>query len=267
MKHTTWVILTLLALFFGAQVLGLIIVDHYQLKETFPLGIERPEIEPTTSYIPLFLILLIATGIALVMIKLRLAILWRLWFILSVFLTLLISFAAFTRTETIALVTAGAFAAWRLFRPNAIVHNGTEVFVYGGLAAIFAPLFTIISVSILLVLISAYDYIAVRKTKHMITLAKSQGKAGVFAGFVIPYGKHTAVLGGGDIGFPLIFTAVTNTQLGIGVTNWLGYIIPFCTTLMLFALFALGEKKKYYPAMPYLSLGCFLGLGIVLLLI
>ena len=65
--------------------------------------------------------------------------------------------------------------------------GGTVVIPGAAVAAIFAPVFSVLSVSILLVLISIYDAYAVWKSKHMITLAKSQAKANVFAGLMIPY--------------------------------------------------------------------------------
>lgn len=267
MKHRFSVICLLLLLFFLAQVIGLIVTQHYiQQEQALPLGIERPQIDPQTSYISLFLILLVATGIALILLHFRLFLVWKVWFLLSIFLTLVISFAVFF-SSTLALVFAFILSLWRIFKPNAIIHNLTELFIYGALAAIFVPLLNLVSISILLVLISVYDYIAVRKTTHMVKLAKSQGEAKVFAGLLIPYGKNVALLGGGDIGFPLLFSAVSMVHFKLGLLDWRVYIIPLCVGLLLLALFVKGEKKKYYPAMPYISLGCLLGLLILLLFI
>jgi len=266
MKHTGWVVALLLLLFFLTQVIGLVVSTHYLSEETLPFNIERPQLEPSTSYVSIFFILLIATFIALLLLRFQLFVLWRLWFLASVFLTLVISLSVFL-SPYVALAFSAVFALWRIFKPNVIIHNLTELFIYGALAAIFVPLLNLFSMSILLVLISIYDYIAVRKTTHMIKLAKSQSKARVFAGLLIPYGKNVAILGGGDMGFPLLFAAVSMVSLDLGLLDWRSYIIPFCTGLMLLALFTKGEKKKFYPAMPYLSLGCFLGLGILLLVL
>ena len=129
------------------------------------------------------------------------------------------------------------------------VHNLTEVFIYGALAAIFVPIMNLFSAVILLIGISIYDFIAVRKTKHMIKLAKAQSKARVFAGLVIPYklpGKvkkipkkklkltkiKTAILGGGDMGFPLLFAAVVMKETGFFKT----LIIPVVVSIALFIL-------------------------------
>jgi len=185
-----------------------------------------------------------------------------------------------------ALFFALVFGLWKIFRPNIFVQNFTEVFIYGGLAAIFAPLFNLWSVIILLLLISAYDMYAVWKSKHMITLAKSQAKIKVFAGLLIPYklklkekvkklrkevkgkklvrrkGVRTAVLGGGDIGFPLIFAGVILKVFGL----WEALVIPVFSGLALLILLLKGNEKKFYPAMPFITVGCLVGLGIVWLL-
>jgi len=236
------------------------------LNNDLPLNIERPEMDPQTSYIPLFIILLVSTVIVFILLKFKLFKLWKIWFLLSVFLTLAISFSVFI-SDWIAVGFALLFALWRIFKPNSIVHNFTEVFIYGALAAIFVPLLNIFSISVLLIGISVYDYIAVRKTKHMVTMAQSQGKAKVFAGLLIPYDKNVAILGGGDMGFPLMFAGVCMMQFGLTLFDWRTYIVPLCALIMVGLLFFKAEKKKFYPAMPYISLGCFLGLGILLLVL
>jgi presenilin-like A22 family membrane protease len=69
----------------------------------------------------------------------------------------------------------------------------------------------------------------------------------------------SAILGGGDVAFPLLFAGVVMKTTG-------SYLYPFIvavvTSIALFVLFARAEKGKFYPAMPFLSMGCFLGLFI-----
>ena len=176
----------------------------------------------------------------------------------------------------VALSFALILGVWKIFKPNFWVQNLTELFVYGGLAAIFVPLFSLWSVIILLILISIYDAYAVWKSKHMIVLAKSQSKAGMFAGLVLPYQitksipqkiktkiktskVRTAILGGGDLGFPLIFAGVILKEFGL----WQALLIPLFAMIGLAVLFWKAEEKKFYPAMPFIAAGCFLGLGVV----
>ncbi|MFH0752316.1 MAG: presenilin family intramembrane aspartyl protease [archaeon] len=265
MKHTPKIVFVLLALFFVAQIVGLLVTSHYLKVTTLPMNIERPQMEATTAFFPIFLLILFATVLALLLFKFRLFRVWKIWFLFSVWFTLTISFSVFF-AEKIAMILAAVFAFLKSFRPTVLLHNFTELFIYGALAAIFVPILNLASVSILLTGISVYDYIAVRKTKHMIKLAKSQNKTKVFAGLAIPYEKKIAILGGGDIGFALLFAGVVMKEFSF---NWLSLgamIVPLCTSGALFYLFYKGKDKKFYPAMPYITAGAFIGLGIVSLI-
>lgn len=262
MKHNFKVISLMILFFLVAQIVGLVVVDYYNHSD-LPLGIEKPEFEQQTSFIPLFFFMLVATFLILMLFKFKLFWLWKFWFFLSVFITLIISLNVFFGI-IFALIFAFILTLWRIFIPNPIVHNFSELFIYGAMAAIFIPILNLLSIFVLLILISIYDYIAVRKTKHMIKMAKTQSKAKLFAGLAVPYGKNLAILGGGDIGFPLLFSAVVMMHFSLGLFDFRTYIVPLFSGLMLLALFVYGEKKKYYPAMPYITLGCVLGLGVLL---
>ncbi len=295
MKHTLNITLILLGIFLLTQYLGIAIIYNYvdwaQTAETgitsfqaLPVG-ERPQFAEQTSYLPVLLMVIIGTVILLLLIRFKLDWLWKLWFLSAVFLTLTIAFYAFIALK-MAIFLALALAIWKIFRPNVWIQNFTELFTYGGLAAIFVPVFNLWSISILLVLISGYDAYAVWKSKHMITLAQSQAKSQVFAGLLIPYalgkvapplpkasekvkitkttakitsGKtRIALLGGGDIAFPLLFAGTVLKQWGLIPS----LIIPLFALLGLGLLLWKAEDKKFYPAMPFISAGCFLGLGV-----
>lgn len=283
----------LLAFFLIAQFIGLGVLYQYidaeKSAETgevefveLPL-IERPEFDEQTSYIPAIIAILLGTVIIMFLMKRKTQWLWKFWFLMAVVITLTIAFSSFMPTLAAGLL-ALFLGIWRIFKPNVLIQNGTELFIYGGLAAIFVPLFNLFSVSILMILIAIYDAYAVWKSKHMITLAKQQTDAKVFAGLLIPYqiGKakdvlkqkknsavkmvkvkvRTAMLGGGDVGFPLIFAGVVMKELSL----WQSLIIPFFALAGLAILLWKAEEKKFYPAMPFIGAGCFIGLGVVLLL-
>ncbi|MAG50725.1 hypothetical protein CL621_03770 [archaeon] len=261
MKHNVQIVLILLALFLCAQVIGLFVTNKYLVKN-LPFNLERPQLNEKTSFIQIFIIIIIATALAFVLTRLKAFVLWKIWFFLGVCFTLLISFTVIFG-EKIALVIAIILAALKIFKPNVIIHNFTELFIYGGLAAVFVPIMNLFSISILLILISIYDAIAVWKTKHMVKLAKFQTKLKLFIGFLIPYDKKSkAVLGGGDIGFPLLFAGVILKNFGFIKA----LIIPVCVSMSLLFLLMIGKKDRFYPAMPFLSVGCFLGYGVILLI-
>ena len=190
-----------------------------------------------------------------------------------------------------ALLLALLLALSKTLKPNPLIHNFSEILMYSGIAVLLVPMLNLFWISGLLVLISIYDYIAVYKSKHMVSMAKFQSETNLFAGIslhykpkdgqtVVPSGKPMkempktevkrvkhAILGGGDIAFPLIFSGV--------VMNWLieaaqitklsallhTYVITLMVTLALSWLFYKSEKDKFYPAMPIVSLGCFIGLA------
>src|SRR3989344_1977930 len=117
MKHDIYITLVLIALFLGSHMIGLFIIKNYlPEEEDLPLGIQKPEFEESTSYIPIIISLLIATAIALILIRLKDLRIWKTWFLLSIFVALLIAFAAFL-PEIVALVLAVLFALLKTFRP------------------------------------------------------------------------------------------------------------------------------------------------------
>jgi len=298
MKHSLEVTLVLVGLFLAAQVMGLFITHSYMgdvevtesgeisitwqdLPSIGGVGVERPQVEPSQGIWLILIAIIIGTILLFLIIKMKHEMLWRVWFFLAVAICLTIAFAVFIGST--AAFFFGFFLAYlKVFRPSIIIQNFTELFVYGGLAAIFVPMLNKVSVILLLFFISLYDMYAVWKSKHMIKLAKFQAKAKIFAGMMIPYsmpkigkirkkkkskekkGKklklkqikiRTAILGGGDVGFPLIFAGVIMKTAGL----WKAMIIPVFVSIALLMLLMYGRKDKFYPAMPFLSIGCLAG--------
>jgi len=286
MKHTLAVTLFLIIVFFLAQVVGLAVVnayiDHVADEEVvfkqLPYNMERPPVEEGTSFIFILVAILIGTIIILLLIRFKKRVLWKTWFLLAVIMTLAIAFTPFIG-GTLAFVLAAILGGLKVFKPSIIIHNFTELFIYGGLAAIFVPIMNVFAGVMLLIFISLYDMYAVWKSKHMIKMAQFQASTNVFAGLYLPYkgkpqkkGKKVemGMLGGGDIGFPLIFAGILMKDLMLTNPVGLGFlkalIIPVFATLALSWLFFRSKKGRFYPAMPFLSIGCFLGYGVLLLI-
>jgi len=279
MKHS-WVITAfLLFLFFAAQVIGLKITQAYidvaasreagelvwrELPSIGGLKLERPDVEPEVSIWYIIIAVLLGTLLILLIIKLGKVLLWKLWFYFAVVLCLQIALAAFI-PATYSLILALALGWFKIFRPNIYIHNATELFLYGGLAVIFVPILNVLYAFLLLIALSLYDMYAVWHSKHMIKMAKFQTKSGIFAGLLIPYRApavrgpkvkvRTAVLGGGDIGFPLIFSGTVLTAGGFLPA----LLVVLGATAALFVLLLFSQKDRFYPAMPFLTLGCAIG--------
>ena len=290
MKHTLKITIILVLLFFLSQIVGLAITNQYIDKEKtaetgvtaweeLPYEMERPPVEESSSFIYILIAVLLGTGLLMLLIRFKKVNLWKFWFFISVVVCLTIALKPFIRQE-IALVISIALALFKIVRPNIFVHNITEVFIYGGLAAIFVPIMNLFAVFMLLLIISMYDMYAVWKSKHMVELAKFQTSSKVFAGLSIPYELpekeikkktsrvekiekiKTAILGGGDIAFPLIFAGVVMKSFGF--LNSL--VISVFVSVTLFILLVKSKEDRFYPAMPFLSMGCLAGYGFVLLL-
>jgi len=317
MKHSFSTTALLIFLFVAAQIIGLSLIAMSQEVHVTPSGQEvsysatalgeRPQTEGATSLLMIAIGVGVGTMLALLLIKLGARVAWKIWFLAASWIALSLALGVLI-PRGIAITLAAALAAWKVFKPNPIIHNLTEILVYGGIAVLLVPLFDIVWVIALLVLISIYDWIAVHRTGHMVTLAKGQAASEVFAGLAVPTGNAqqrgnaspstitarapsparyaatktvkkdlgtvggTAVLGGGDIAFPLVFAGVVLQWLiesrGLLPVHALGaaLIIPLGATVALSWLFAVAKKGKFYPAMPPITAGCLIGLGIIALL-
>jgi presenilin-like A22 family membrane protease len=351
MKHNLKIILLLVTIFLFAQLIGIGILTQYIDIDTTAktgqttlnndmyglTGITPPPVEnESLSFIWVSVIVVLGTLIVLLIIKFRKKNIWKLWFSLGVMLTLIMAFVPFvTKFINSFLPRIAAYSIWivlfaalvltyvKVFRKNLLVHNFTELFIYGGLASIIAPVLNLVSATILLLIISAYDIYAVWFSKHMIGMAEFQTEDKVFAGLLVQYKREdkevkkdyklsnekekeyktmqspqktdtsrirkpdnpkyrydnqpkdikttneyentpqNAILGGGDIAFPLFFTGAVMKATG---SAFLPIIITTTTTIALFMLYYFGKKDRYYPAMPFLSAGCFVGAGIVWLI-
>ena len=93
-------------------------------------------------------------------------------------MTVAISLAAFMpkeiRYDTFSLIAVAIvsiiIAYFKIYRPSILAHNIGELFIYGGLAAIFVRIMNLWTAALLLILISVYDFIAVFMSKHMIQI-------------------------------------------------------------------------------------------------
>ncbi len=258
----------------------------YYNKTTYnvPYGLEPPEdIKPKDSIISIIIAIIFAVIIMLLLMRFKAETFLRFWFFAVVIIGIALSTNAILSplqySSTIALIIALPIAYFKIFKRNIIVHNLSEMLIYPGIASVFIPLLDIWTVAILLVIISIYDIYAVWHSGFMQKMAEYQmQKVKVFTGFFIPYispqdrikmeqnknnknskkkiAVHVAILGGGDVVFPIILSGVVLHQWGIIPA----LMIPIGATLALATLFYFSEKGKYYPAMPFISAGCFLAL-------
>ena len=266
-----------------------------------PYGLETPTIEKESDYKVFFYGVLVAFMFAVLVLflltKFNLGIVLKIWFLIVITLALGIFInavlPAFKYSAIIAVAIALPIAFIKLFKRNFLVHNITELVVYPGISAVFVPILNIWTIIVLLILISIYDMWAVWQSGIMQKMAKYQiNTLNIFTGFFIPYasgklrlklrrlkekakGKmkkikiNIAILGGGDIIFPIIASGVilkTGAKyLPFGLPPFIGGFLPAVFTITgaalgLGFLLILSEKKKFYPAMPFITGGILLGI-------
>jgi presenilin-like A22 family membrane protease len=289
MKHNIKITILILAMFIVTQFIGLYVVNHYSSPDNLlPYGMETPVVETSsefyTSLLPSIVVAFIfAILIFILLTKFNFSVIMKLWFFFVIMIALGITLTSFfpnvPKISFFALIFVLPLALIKTYKFNIVVHNLTELFIYPGIAAVFAPLLNIWTLIIVLILISIYDMWAVWHSGIMQKMAKYQIKElKIFAGFFIPYiskklklkiskmsksklknqkiKANVAILGGGDIIFPIIASGVMLNAFGI-----LGALFTiFGATLGLSYLLFAAKKKKFYPAMPFISAGIFLGI-------
>jgi presenilin-like A22 family membrane protease len=250
----------------------------------FPQGFEPPEdVKPVSALTSIIIALVVAICVMLLLMKLKAETFLRWWFFVVIIIGLFISIHAFLMKISyayfIALGVAIVLAYFKVFKRNLWVHNFTELLVYPGIAALFVPILSLWVVIILLIIISIYDMYAVWHAGFMQKMAKYQiQKVRVFSGFFVPYllpgqraalkkAKETgkglkkikvqfAILGGGDVVFPIMLSGVLVTQ-GLIIP---ALIVTLGATVALATLFYLSKKGHFYPAMPFITTGCLVAL-------
>ena len=254
MRRSNSVILWMTVTFLLAEFFGFAIQTHYA-KTELPFGLTPPPVTEEQSVGYFIAMVLVATVIFLIIIKFALFLIWKIWYVLAVTLCSAVSLRVILN-DNLALVAAFLSAVLSTVEKDPYFYNLVQVLCYAGLASIFSPIFNIGSMIILLVLISVYDFVSVYITGHMVTLAKSQEKTGIYSGVVVKdvERNESAFLGGGDLILPMLFSGVAGRTSVIS-----GYFVIYGATAALLVLLLMGEKRKAYPAMPILSTGMIMG--------
>jgi presenilin-like A22 family membrane protease len=264
-----------------------------------PFGLQSPELKENSdfnyAFVSVLLAFIIAISLMLFLTKLNAEFFLRLWFFLVIVISLgivfnmlaLILFNNIANSSLwglqlswiIAIIISLPLAYIKIYKRNFLVHNATELLVYPGIATIFVPILNLWTISLLLILISIYDAWAVWHSGIMQKMAKYQiNKLNVFSGFFIPYASkkvklqiqkmkkskignkkirfNIAILGGGDVVFPIITAGVMLKTLGLMPAI---FVIGGATVGLTY-LFFFAEKKKFYPAMPFITTGMFVGM-------
>ncbi|MFB6197091.1 MAG: presenilin family intramembrane aspartyl protease [Halobacteriaceae archaeon] len=297
MKHNWLITLTLLALYLVSHAVGLLLITQDMtivmengeriVRYTDTALGERPEMQGMGTLLYLALGVGIGTFALLLLMRYKQYNLWKFWFFTASFLAISLALGTII-PNVIAFGIGFGLAFAKIQFQNRYVHNATEVLMYAGLAVFFAPLLDVWWGIALLILFSIYDAYAVWQSEHMVDMAEFQSKS-VFAGLNLSNksittdkqgrtktvqeqtggnGPHAAILGGGDIAIPLLFTAaVMEHTVSTGASKLPAALSAFTVSITsagaLLLLFYMSEEGSFYPAMPFITVGCVAGFALV----
>ncbi len=147
---------------------------------------------------------------------------------------------------------------------NVLVHNSAIIFGIAGISMIIGLSISITSAIIFLIILSFYDILAVYKTRHMVSMAKTMIESGAIFGFIVPpslsgfmsskieardqIGAQFMILGSGDIALPLIMIcAVARVSFAAAlITAVFSFVGLFITHL----IFTNQKTRQPMAALP-----------------
>ena len=246
-------VLTILFGLITAQTL----IQQIYVEESIKPMVDDPSSPASTIQILLYIVG--ATGVMLVLIKMGLTGIIKAFMYLAFFSGTLI-------TLTVMLGFYGVPLSLALFL--LFIYRNNEVIVLdvclipaiAGLGAFLGASLDLLPALILLVALTVYDFLAVFKTKHMVTLAKSGDTLPFMV--KVPVGGRTLGLGTGDLAIPLAFTVSTFRAYGMGyaIPTMLGGLMG----LTVLFYYTTSEERGVLPALPPLAVGLLFGLNTAL---
>jgi len=237
-----------------------------QLIFAIDAGIVPPVVsdpEKASSSLTIFAYIIFMTCVLLILLKYGLYWIMKGLLVLSLFGGAFISFSSFT--EMLALpLAAAAIIVYYLKQKNIWVTNTLLVFSLSGVGGLIGASLGTTPSLLLILILAAYDLVAVFGTKHMVTLAEGT-KERLPLMFSIPLFESNLGLGTGDLVIPLVFTVSVlrdHTLAHASLTAFGG----FMGVTALFA-YILARGRATLPALPPITLGLICGYASGLLLL
>ena len=289
-SHLTTVLISAF-LFLNAQFLALILVVPF--KSMGVSAFENPD-NPVNSilYLALFLVV---TAIILLIVRLfgerairyvfMGAIIYTFFYIVYLLLITVLS-------DTIAFISSVLITVFFMYftfrRPTWYLMDGVAIIVGGGIIAVLGVSLAIIPSIIFMVGLAIYDFIAVYKTKHMISLAEAAIKVQVPLLLIVPKGRgkirgrysnlddarrEAFFMGLGDVIIPGVLVTSSYIYLPLKFVYYLpaNLIVAMATLAgalcgMVFVLL-LAVKGKPQAGLPFINTGAILAFAIAYSLI
>jgi len=210
----------------------------------------------------------------------KLRVVFRILFVLLFAWGMFVVLGSFLPTIAASLISVVTAMLW-FFRPRVWLHDLLLMLSLVGIGVVFGFMLAPWNALILMVVISIYDLLAVR-FGYMLWMVKKLSQLEILPAFVIPKDiagwdldlremrlmevessdRGFSLLGGGDIGFPLLL--LISVFIAYGFTSSL--IIAISSLLGLIAVYwiqAVFLKGKPVAALPPITLACLVGFLLV----
>ncbi len=223
------------------QVLAIFVASKFWIEDV--ILIESGD-HPAASFM-LFGLVLIATLIVLILIKFKLSyLLYYFTEYVGLFVLCFLISSVFINIY-VSLVLAGIAVVLRYYSHH--FKRVSVVILAVGISALLGVSLGVVPIIVFLALLSVYDILAVRKTKHMQVIAEDVYKRGGSQIFTFDTKEETFVLGAADIILPS--TLVVSAYFNFSVVEAF-----FASVFALIGLL-LATRQQEAPALPYASLG------------
>ncbi|MFH1751579.1 MAG: presenilin family intramembrane aspartyl protease [archaeon] len=262
----------LVAVFIVIQFIGLGVAFNLILSDTqVQLLTENPN--DLINVVYLIAVILFFTGVLLVSARyFKGHHFYKLLEALIIFSTSVIVFEIFFNSLSAIVLALVLIALKNMYPKRLLVRNSIAVIASAAAGAIIGLALGLIPIILFIIFLACYDLIAVFKTKHMVTLAKSLTKRNLVFTIALPTKKHQFELGTGDLVIPLaVGTALLkeNFYLFAFPINFVPTLLVLLASLMglIFTVNYAGKKVgRALPALPPQVLGMILTIGLMKLI-
>jgi len=252
--------------------------------------ITLPQVSPELPLVYFFGAVIVLSVILLLIpvskLKLVLRILFVILYSWGIFIVLALSLPApFFLLAVFISVTGGL--AW-FFSPRLWLHNLVMILALISIGSVFGLLFTPGTILILLLAISIYDVLAVR-FGYMVWMVKKLSESDILPAFIIPKApsyinltlrgggfrksmegesadRKFSILGGGDIGFPLVLIVSVLSAYGF-ISSLIVAAFSLAGLISAYGIQRFFLKGKPVPALPPISFVSLIGFLIVYFII
>lgn len=198
----------------------------------------------------LFIALMLMTWVLIMLIKHNLSKV-IFWIFVIVSSLIIFEFLSFLLPLIFSLIATVVIMVYYFKYANIIGRDIVNIILFISISSFISLALGFIASVILTAIIAVYDYIAVFKTKHMITLVKGM-KENIYLGGIILMAKKIkgrVMIGGGDLVFPSILFTSTAIYFSMNAA----YFVLAGAILGLLILIITGKKDRAYPAMTFMG--------------